>query len=38
MTETLEVLRNSLTEVFLGKGVMKICCKFTEEHPCQSVI
>ena len=21
-------------EVFLGKGVLKICSKFTEEHPC----
>ena len=23
-------------EVFLGKGVLKICSKFTEEHPCLS--
>ena len=30
--------RNSLTEVFLGKGVLKICSKFTGEHPCQGVI
>ena len=22
--------------MFLGKGVLKICSKFTEEHPCQS--
>ena len=29
--------RNSLLEVFLGKGVRKICSKFTE-HPCQGVI
>ena len=28
----------SLPEVFLGKGVLKICCKFTREHPCQMVI
>ena len=21
-------------EVFLGKGVLKICSKFAEEHPC----
>ena len=21
-------------EVFLGKGVLKICIKFTGEHPC----
>ena len=30
--------RNSLPEVFLEKGVVKICSKFTGEHPCQSVI
>ena len=30
--------RSSLTEVFLGKGVLKICSNFTGEHPCQSVI
>ena len=23
-----------LPEVFLGKGVLKICSKFTGEHPC----
>ena len=25
-------------EVFLGKGVVKICSKFTGQHPCQSTI
>ena len=25
-------------QVFLGKGVLKICSKFTEEYPCRSVI
>ena len=30
--------RNSPPEVFLGKGVVKICSRFTEEHPCQNVI
>ena len=25
-------------EVFLRKGVLKICCKFTGKHPCRSVI
>ena len=25
-------------EVFLGKGVLKICSKFTGEHPCQSAV
>ena len=29
---------NSHPEVFLGKGVLKICSKFTGEHPCRSVI
>ena len=28
--------RSSLPEVFLWKGVLKICIKFTEEHPCRS--
>ena len=30
--------RSSRSEVFLGKDVLKICSKFTGEHPCQSVI
>ena len=30
--------RSSRPEVFLGKGVLKLCSKFTVEHPCQSVI
>ena len=30
--------RSSRPEVFLGKGVLKICSKFTEEHPCRSAI
>ena len=25
-------------EVFLAKGVLKICSKFTREHPCRTVI
>ena len=28
----------SPTEVFLGKGVLKICSKFTTEHPCGSAL
>ena len=24
--------------MFLGKGILKICSKFTAEHPCQNVI
>ena len=32
------LFRSSHPEVFLGKGVLKICCKFTGEHPCRSVI
>ena len=31
-------IRSSRPEVFLGKGVLKICRKFTGEHPCRSVI
>ena len=29
--------RSSHPDAFLRKGVLKICCKFTE-HPCASVI
>ena len=32
------ISRSSHPEVFLGKGVLKICCKFSEEHPCWSAI
>ena len=28
--------RSSASEVFLGKGVLKICCKFTVEHTYRS--
>ena len=31
-------LRSSRSEVFLGKAVLKICSKFTGEHPYRSVI
>ena len=31
-------LRSSCPEVFLGKGVLKICCKFTGEYSCGSAI
>ena len=30
--------RSSPPEVLLGKGVLKICSKFTGEHPCRSVM
>ena len=30
--------RSNSPDVFLGKGILKICGKFTGEHPCQSVI
>ena len=30
--------RGSRPEVFLRKGVLKICSKFTGEHPCWSVV
>ena len=32
------LFRSSRSEVFLGKGVLKICSKFTGEHPCRSAI
>ena len=28
------IIRSSRPEVFLGKGVKKICDKFRGEHPC----
>ena len=33
-----QTIRSSPPEVFWGKVVLKICSKFTEEHPCWSVI
>ena len=30
--------RSSRPEVYLGKGVLQICSKFTGKHPCRSVI
>ena len=35
---SLIMFRSSHPEVFLGKGVLKICSKFTGEHPCRSAI
>ena len=32
------IYRNNHPEVLIGKGVLKICSKFTWEHPCRSVI
>ena len=32
------IFRSSHPEVFLGKGVLKRCSKFTGENPCRSVI
>ena len=32
------IYRSNHPEVFLRKGVLKICSKFTEELPCRSVI
>ena len=34
----LSFFRSSHLEVFLVKGVLKICSKFTGEHPYQSVV
>ena len=30
------ISRSSRPEVFLRKGVLRICRKFTGEHPCRS--
>ena len=30
--------RSNVLEVFLGKGVLKICGKFRRENPCRSAI
>ena len=32
------IFRSSPPELFLRKGVLKICSKFTGEHPCRSAI
>ena len=32
------IKRSNHPELFLVRGVLKICSKFTGEHPCQSVI
>ena len=37
-SENLRCFRSSPPEVFLCKGVLKLCSKFTAEHPCRSVI
>ena len=38
LTPLLCSIGSSPSEVFLGKVILKICSKFTGEHPCQSVI
>ena len=32
------IIKSSPPKVFIGKGVLKICGKFTGEHPCRSVM
>ena len=34
----IEFFRSSRPEVFLEKDVLKICSRFTGEHPCRSAI
>ena len=36
--KTVYISRGSRPEMFLAKGVLKICSKFREEHPCRSAI
>ena len=33
-----DIVRSSCPEAFLGKGVLKLCIKFTGEHPCRSAV
>ena len=33
-----KIKRKTRPDIFLRKGVLKICSKFTGEHPCRSVI
>ena len=35
---SIRYFRSSRPEVFLGKSALKICSKFTGEHPCRSAI
>ena len=37
-SNTLRKTLSSPPFVLLGKNVLKICCKFTGEHPCKSLI
>ena len=32
------IYRSCRSEVFLGKGILKICCKFTNERSCRNAI
>ena len=38
INDILEKFRSNHPEVFLRKGVLRICSKFTGEHPCRRVI
>ena len=38
IAQVITINRSSHSEVFLRKGVLKICSKFTGEHPCRSAI
>ena len=38
LLQNIKSIRSSRPEMFLGKGVLKICSKFTGEHPCGRVI
>ena len=37
-TTQFEIFRSSSPEVLLGKGVLKICSKFTGDYSCRSAI
>ena len=38
LNNDLEKIRSSRAEVFLRKGVLKICCRFTRDRPYRSMI
>ena len=37
-SNTFSTIKSSYPEVFIGKSALKICSKFTGEHPCRSAI
>ena len=38
MKRNKKITRSSLSKLFLGKDVLRICSKFTGEHQCRNAI